>query len=142
MQRPPRDPSVRILSARTLLDLLPTAVAMAIGTLVVLATSDSTTQNTMAFTTFVLLQLGDVLAVRSGDSPVLTRQLFTNRWVWLALGLVVVVQVAVVHLGALQTLFDTTALSGGQWLTAGAVALVPIAIAELRGRLRARQPSA
>ena len=109
---------------------------MAIGTLAVLATSDAATQQTMAFTTFVLLQLGNVLAVRGGTGPVLTRQLFTNRWVWLALGLVVAVQVAVVHVAALQGLFDTTALSATQWWTATGVALVPIAIAELRGRLR------
>jgi Ca2+-transporting ATPase len=142
MRRGPRSPDASILDARVLGSLFPTAAIMAVATLWVLSSTDPATQFTMAFTTFVLLQLGNVLAVRGSRSGVLGRQMFTNRWVWAAVGLVLVVQVGVVHLGFMQELFETTALSLQQWLVAGGLGLLPIVVAEATRRLRRGAPAA
>ncbi len=136
MRRRPRDADASILDARVLWSLVPTAVLMTAVTLGVLAFTDGPAAGTLTFTTFVLLQLGNVLAVRGGRAGVFTRHLFTNRWVWAALGLVLVVQVAVVQVGVLQSLFDTTALSPAQWGLAAALATLPILVAEAQARIR------
>lgn len=136
MRRPPRDRDASVLDARVLRSLLPTAVLMTVATLVVVAVTPEETRGTMAFTTFVLLQLGNVLAVRGGPHGVLRRHLFTNRWVWAALALVVVVQVVAVHVPAAQELFATTDLSVTQWATAAAVGVLPIVLAELTALVR------
>ena len=139
MRRRPRQAGSSILDASVLWSLVPTALVMTAATLTVLTVTDEATRTTMAFTTFVLLQLGNVLAVRGGSAGVFSRHLLTNRWVWGAVGLVLAVQVAVVHVGALQSLFDTTALSGPQWGVAALLAVVPMLIGEVQARLRHRR---
>lgn len=96
---------------------------MAIATLTVLAVSDEESRTTMAFTTFVLLQLVNVLAVRGGPAGILGRHQLTNRWVWAALGLVLAVQFAAVHGGVLRVLFDTTTLTLAERSPVAGVAL-------------------
>lgn len=139
MERRPRDASSSILDNRVLMSLVPTAVMMTIVTLVVLGTTDDATRNTLTFTTFVLLQLANVLAVRGGTAGVFGRHMFTNRWVWAALALVLVVQVSVVHVGFMQSLFDTTSLTLGQWGTALGLASLPMLIADVQARWRRRR---
>ncbi|MCY7363928.1 MAG: cation transporting ATPase C-terminal domain-containing protein, partial [Frankiaceae bacterium] len=56
----------------------------------------------------------------------------TNPWLWTALGAVLAMQVAVVHVPWLQGLFDTTALSLAQWLLAVAVASSVLWVEEAR----------
>jgi magnesium-transporting ATPase (P-type) len=48
--------------------------------------------------------------------------LFTNRILWGAIGLSLLLQIAVVHLPFLNDAFDTTALSGFEWLICAAMA--------------------
>ena len=135
MQRPPRDTDRSILDGRVLGSLFPTALVMTAVTLWVLASSGDETATTMAFTTFVMLQLGNVLAVRGAREGVFSRHLFTNRWVWGAIGLVLAVQVTVVHVPFMQGLFETVALSGSQWALAGAAALLPMLVMEIQSRV-------
>jgi magnesium-transporting ATPase (P-type) len=69
---------------------------------------------TMAFTTLVLAQLFNCINARS-DRVSAFHRLFTNRLLWGAIGLSVVLQVAVVHLPILNRAFDTAPLSPGDW---------------------------
>ena len=70
---------------------------------------------TMAFTTLVLAQLFNALNARS-DRISAFHHLFTNRLLWGALALSVVLQVAVVHVPFLNDAFDTTPLDAADWL--------------------------
>jgi Ca2+-transporting ATPase len=135
MDQRPRATDASILDWHVLRGLARTGLIMAVVTVVVLATSEGESQLTMTFTTFVLLQLANVLAVRSGASGVIGRHQFHNRWVWGAIALVLAIQIAVVHVGFMQDLFETVALSGEQWLVAGALSLVPLVVAEVSVRL-------
>ena len=95
----------------------------------------------MAFTTFVLFQFFNALNARAESETIFTRHLFTNRWLWAAFGIVVVLQVLVVQVAVLGTVFDTTPLTSWQWLTCLAVASMILWVdeaAKLLGRRRTR----
>lgn len=130
MHRPPRPPTEPILTRARSWTIGQAAAIMAIGTLAVLEWAPGeaapagmpSVGGTMAFTTFVLFQFFNILNVRSDHRSIFQRRTLSNRWLWAALSAVLVLQIAVVHLGMLQRLFDTTSLTLGQWVVAAVVA--------------------
>jgi magnesium-transporting ATPase (P-type) len=70
----------------------------------------------MAFTTLVLAQLFNCFNARS-DRTSAFKNLFSNRWLWAAIALSTLLQVAVVQLPFLNAAFDTTPLSISEWIT-------------------------
>lgn len=60
------------------------------------------------------------------------RRVFGNPWLWGAVALSVVLQVAVVSLGFLNVAFDTVPLEAGQWLVCASMASVVLWSSELR----------
>jgi Ca2+-transporting ATPase len=137
MDRAPRSPDAQILTLPRLARLAFVATVMTAGTLGVLAWGedrygdDSDVALTMAFTTFVLFQMVNVMNMRT-DRSVLSRYFFTNWQLWAAVGTVVAIQIAIVQVGLFQGIFDTTALNAGQWLVCAAVALAVLVAEELR----------
>jgi Ca2+-transporting ATPase len=112
---------------------------MALGTLAVLTLAPgepvagaATVAGTMAFNTFVLFQFFNIFNTRSDTLSVFRRATFTNGIMWLALAAVLALQVGVTHVGFLQDLFDTTSISGTQWLVCIAVAASVIVVEEAR----------
>ncbi len=87
---------------------------------------------TLAFTTFVLFQFFNVFNARAETGSAFAQHFFGNRWLWLALGGVLALQVVVVHWGPAQAIFDTTALSLGDWGLAVAVASSVLLLEEAR----------
>ena len=85
---------------------------------------------TMAFTTLMLFQLFNVLNARSDQTSAFAG-LFTNPWLWGAIGASVALHVAVVYVQFLQRAFGTVALSGSDWLFCTAVASSVLWIREL-----------
>ena len=75
----------------------------------------------MAFTTLVMYQLFNVFNARSDERSAFS-EMFTNKWLWFAVALSLLMQIAVVHVPFLQTAFSTTSLSFENWLTCAAVA--------------------
>jgi magnesium-transporting ATPase (P-type) len=95
---------------------------------------------TMAFTTLVFAQLFNCFNARS-DRTSAFRRLFTNRFLWGAVALSALLQVAVVELPFLNHGFDTTPLGPREWLICVGLASVVLWAAEGRklvSRLRAR----
>jgi P-type Ca2+ transporter type 2C len=113
---------------------------MAIGTLAVVDASlpggflagsgDTRYAQTMAFTTLVFFQLFNVFNARSSTRSAF-QGLFTNPWLWAAIALSTLLQVAVIYLPFLQEAFGTVALSPGDWLLAIAVASSVLWLREL-----------
>lgn len=136
MDRPPRDPNARILDLRRFAVLGFFGAVMAVGTLGLLSWGLSALApaqaTTLAFTTFVLFQLFNVLNARLERASALSRHSFTNRWLWTALAGVLLLQIAVVHAPPLQSIFDTTALTLPQWCLAAGVASSILVLDELR----------
>ena len=124
MDRPPRQLSDRVIDAEMQVGILLVGLTMALAALagldlylpggLVEGSSSLAEARTVAFTTLVLAQLWNCLNSRS-DSASFLRHLFVNPLLWAAIGLSVVLQVAVVHVSLLNDAFDTTALSPSQW---------------------------
>src|SRR4029078_255441 len=92
---------------------------------------------TMAFTTLVLAQLFNCFNARSDHTTVFHR-LFTNRYLWAAIALSALLQIAVVQLGSLNTAFDTTRLGIEEWLICLGLASLVLWAAEAKKLLQRR----
>ncbi len=131
MRQPPRPPGEGVLTARMWRGIAFVGIIMAIGTLFVVDVSlpggfiegngDLPYAQTMAFTTLMLFQIFNVVDARSDERSAFTR-LFTNKWLWMAIGVSVLLQVAVVYVPLLQRAFGTVPLSAIDWLRCVAVA--------------------
>jgi Ca2+-transporting ATPase len=136
MDRPPRDPTQGILTARRLVGLLVAGATMAVGTLVVLDQhlddGDDARALTLAFTTFVLYQVFNSLNSRAEARSVFDRETFRNWKLWAALAVVVSLQVLITSWGPAQDVFDTVDLRAADWALAVAVASSVVVVEELR----------
>lgn len=70
---------------------------------------------TMAFTTLVLLSLFNIFNARSEEQSAFVG-LFSNKWLWGAVLLSLLLQVAVIYMPFLQQAFSTVSLSLADWL--------------------------
>jgi Ca2+-transporting ATPase len=149
MKRAPRPVAEKILTPQRWGAIVFSSVIMAIATLLVLVfapgpeaeAGTATVAGTMAFNTFVLFQFFNILNARSDRNSVFRRQTLTNRHLWIALAAVILLQVGVTHVGFMQRLFDTTSISGAQWLIAIAVASSVLWLEELRKIVVRRRPN-
>ena len=137
MEQSPRDPKARILSTRRLGVLASTGFVMAAGTLGVLAFStsgDGGEQHALAlaFTTFVLFQVFNALNARDDVATALHRDSLRNRTLWLALGVVVLLQALAVHFDPVQRIFETTDFTAWDWVLSIAVASTVLWVEEVR----------
>ena len=123
------------------LDVILTGLVMAVVTLLTLdlylpgglIEGDRNLANarTAAFTVLVFAQLFNCFNARS-DSASAFRHLFVNPWLWGAVALSVLLQIAVVHVGFLNTAFGTVPLTLDQWLVCVAMASAVLWLQELR----------
>jgi Ca2+-transporting ATPase len=131
MDQPPRPISEGVLTPRMWRGIVLVGLIMAGGTLFVLDVSlpggfvegpgDLHYAQTMAFTTLMLFQMFNVVNARSDDQSAFVH-LFTNWWLWAAIGGSLALQVLVVYVPFLQRAFGTVALSAGDWALSVAVA--------------------
>ncbi|MDX3930310.1 MAG: cation-translocating P-type ATPase C-terminal domain-containing protein, partial [Shinella sp.] len=95
---------------------------------------------TAGFTVLVFAQLFNCFNARS-ETVSAFRHPFANRWLWGAVALAVLLQVAVVHLAPLNIVFGTTPLTPGQWIVCLLISSIVLWFAGLRKwALRHRRP--
>jgi len=141
MDKSPRPRGEQILTRSRLAKLLLVAAVMGVGTLAVLHLAPSEVAGTMGFTTFVAFQFFNILNARDDRRSVFRRSTLSNRTLWLSLLVVALLQVAAVHLGPLQSLFETSSLSAAEWLVCLSVSSSILWVEELRKLLvRAIRP--
>src|SRR5688500_2139137 len=85
---------------------------------------------TLAFTTLMLFQVCNVANAWS-DQPSAFVHLFTNPWLWVAMGASLPLQLVVVYVPFLQRGFGTVGLSASDWLLCTAVASSVLWLREL-----------
>ena len=85
---------------------------------------------TMAFTTLILFQIFNVFNARS-DTRSAFHGLFRNHWLWIGLGVSVVLQLAVIYVPFLQKSFSTVSLTSADWLLCAIVASSVLWLREL-----------
>jgi P-type Ca2+ transporter type 2C len=74
----------------------------------------------MAFTTLLFFSLFTVFNARSDHQSAFSG-MFSNKWLWGAIVLSLVLQVAVIYVPFLQKAFSTVSLSASDWLRCAAV---------------------
>lgn len=94
---------------------------------------------TLAVTTLALMQAFYLLNCRSLKDGFWKMGLFTNPLVYGGILLLVLLQVALVHVPFLQALFHTTALDAGEWAKAVGVSLLVLPIISLEKAWRRRR---
>lgn len=145
MNRPPRPRGEPVINRGMWTGILFVGAIMAAGTLLIFDASlpggllqgsgDLRYAQTMAFTTLMLLQMFNVFNARSDDVSAFAG-LFTNPWLWAAIGLSLALQLAVIHLPFLQQAFGTVGLGLGDWLRCAAVASSVLWLRELNKMVR------
>ena len=145
MARPPRRMTDRVIDARMWIGVVDIGLVVATVALLTMdmalpgglfeGTQDLDTARTAGFTVLVLAHLFNCFNARSENTSAFHR-LFVNGWLWAAVAVSVLLQVAVVHLPFLNLAFGTVPLSLPQWLLCTAMASVVLWYSELRKLLR------
>ena len=141
MTRKPRHKSERVIDARMWANVIQTGVVIALVTLLTIdillpggfieGDSELTTARTAGFTVLVFTSLFTCFSARSETASAFSN-LFVNPWLWGAVALSVLLQVAVVNLGFLNIAFATAPLDFDQWMLCVAMASVVLWMSELR----------
>ncbi|MGZ8720255.1 MAG: cation-translocating P-type ATPase [Aeromicrobium sp.] len=141
MSRPPRSPKDRVIDRHMWAGVMIIGLAMAAATLVTIdlylpggvipGTQSLDNARTAGFTVLVFAQLFNALNARSESASAFHR-LFLNRWLWGAIALSAVLQVAAVQLPFLNTAFTTVPLAPEQWLVCVAMASTVLWVSEIR----------
>ncbi|KKF98384.1 cation-translocating P-type ATPase [Methanosarcina mazei] len=140
MKEPPRPREEGVITRSMWAGNLFTGAIMAVGTLLVLDASlpggliegsgSLRYAQTMAFTTVVFFSLFVVFNARS-DKQSAFIGMFSNKWLWGAVFLSILLQVMVVYIPFLQQAFSTVSLSPVDWLLCAAVASSVLWLREL-----------
>ncbi|UNX54950.1 cation-translocating P-type ATPase [Georgenia sp. TF02-10] len=141
MARPPRPVTERIIDRRMWTGVLAIGLVMGVASLLTIdiflpgglvAGEDSLeVARTAGFTTLVFAQLFNVFNSRSETTSAFHR-LFVNRWLWGAVALAAVLQLAVVEVPFLQVAFGTAPLDLEHWAISLAMASSVLWFDELR----------
>ena len=125
MRHPPRPNGEPVITGEMWRGILFTGSVMAAVTLLMLDASlpgglvdgsgDLRYAQTMAFNTLTLAQVFNVFNARSDQRSAFAR-LFSNHWVWAAIGLSLALQLVVLYVPAMQQAFGTVGLSASDWL--------------------------
>jgi magnesium-transporting ATPase (P-type) len=122
-------------------DVIQTGVVIALVTLLTIdiylpgglieGSGDLATARTAGFTVLVFASLFTCFTARS-DTASAFAHLFANPWLWGAIALSALLQVAVVNLAVLNLAFGTAPLTIAQWLVCVAMGSVVLWASELR----------
>ncbi len=121
MRRPPRAPNAPLMDAYLIWRVLYMSVLLGLGTLGFFLWESARVQSleaarTAAVNVLVMAEVFYLFNCRRLRAPAMGRAAFTgNRYVWLAIALLGVLQLLFTYLPAMQGLFSTTALDARAW---------------------------
>ena len=142
MSHRPRKTVERILKLRLLGKLMTYGFIMMVGTLGIfwweLQNETRLHAQSMAFTTFVLFQVFNAFNSRVAKESTFNANFFRNRWLWIALTGVVILQVLAVQWGPAQGIFSVESLPLTDWLLATLIASSVLILEESRKWIRRR----
>jgi P-type Ca2+ transporter type 2C len=115
MNTPPRPTKENLFAGGLILKIILSGIIMTLGSLYVqwwaiLEGYDIKTQQTMVFTTLCFVQLGNALSSRSYYQSMFSSGLFANRGMWGTIALTILLQLFIVYVPFLDTVFKTTVL--------------------------------
>jgi Ca2+-transporting ATPase len=140
MSHRPRKTVERILKLRLLGKLATYGFIMMVGTLGVfwweLQNETAIHAQSMAFTTFVLFQVFNAFNSRVAKGSTFNANFFRNRWLWIALAGVVILQILAVQWTPAQAIFSVEGLPLIDWVIATLIASSVLVIEESRKWIR------
>ena len=141
MARKPRHVSERLIDTSMWAGVIQTSLVIAVVTLLTMdiylpgglieGRYDLATARTAGFTVLVFTSMFTCFNARS-DTASAFKHLFVNPWLWAAIALSVLLQVAVVNLGFLNLAFGTVPLALDQWMLCAGMASAVLWYSELR----------
>jgi len=140
MKRPPRPPKESVLSRRIMNGLIFNGIVMGIAAVILfywaLNIYDGPDKvahaQTLTFTAFVLFQMFNVFNCRSLHRSAFSIPLHKNRFLAMAVGASVLLQLAVVYAPPFQFLFKTVPLGWMDWVLIGIMGLVVLFSEEIK----------
>lgn len=134
MSRPPRNPKEGIITRFMTIRMFITGFLMMFITLMVFSYYNEHFNliyaQTMAFTVLMIIQMFNVLNTRSEKTSVLETGLFSNIYLWLAIGSSILLQLIVIYT-PLSRFFKTSPLSLLDWALVVAVSSSVLIVGEL-----------
>jgi len=135
MQQPPRPPREPIINRVMLIRIAIMTVALTAVVLtafwVGLREHGQDLAETMAFATLALAELPIAYTSRSERYPLMRLGFFTNKWMQMAVGVSILLTIAVIFVPFLNGPFNTVPLTAAQWELVIPLALVPALVAEI-----------
>ena len=86
---------------------------------------------TIAFMTLAMAQVFHTFNARSRTKSAFTARLFTNRWLWGAVVICILLQVAAVTVPLLRSVLRTVPLGAADWGLIAGCSLVPVVVVEV-----------
>lgn len=152
MNRPPKDPRARLIDRLVLVRTIGVGLLMAAGGIGLFlfeyyrqsgqgVTSDLALAEaqTMAVTTIVFFQIFYLLNSRSLQHPVLELGLWTNKWIYIGICLLLALQFGFVYLPFMNVLFHSAPLSLVEWGEAVVVGLIVLPVISMEKWMRSRR---
>jgi Ca2+-transporting ATPase len=139
MKRPPRDPQESLLTPRFvglivwqgMLLTGVTLLAFGVGMHWHGTEGEGLRQaTTMAFMTLAVAQVFHAFNARSQKRSAFTSRLFTNGWLWAAVGMCLILQAAAISVPLLQKVLHTVRPTISDWGVIAACSLMPVALVE------------
>ena len=90
---------------------------------------------TMAFISLSMLELVHSFNIRSEDNSIFEIGVFKNKYLTLAFLLGLILQIAVVTLPVISTIFDVVPLTSSQWIITSIISILPIIIIEIKKKV-------
>ena len=140
MRRPPRDPKQPLMTQRFVVLIVWQGLLLAGVTLLAFfigmrwyGTEGVGLRHavTIAFMTLALAQVFHAFNARSQTRSAFTARLFTNGWLWGAVLICLLLQMAAVYVPFLQAVLHTVPLTATDWGVIAACSLTPVAVVEL-----------
>jgi len=139
MKRTPRDPQEPLLSLSFVGLIIWQGVLLAAVTLVAFGIGlywngsegeGLSRATTMAFMTLALVQVFHVFDARSQTNSIFNKRLFKNGWLWSAVAVCLLLQLAAAYLPLLQKVLHTVPPTLAEWSVIVICSLAPIAVVE------------
>jgi Ca2+-transporting ATPase len=136
MKRKPRPANQRIMTWPLAIRLfivgaLTALVSVGAYQWTITTTGDAAAAQTMAMVMFSIVHIPFSLSLRSPRKTVFRRETFSNRYLWMAYGWVILILMLVTELGILQGIFDTVPLTRQQWGICFGVAILYVFASEI-----------
>jgi cation-transporting ATPase F len=121
LSKPPRDPKAPLLGKRIIIRLIIVATTMTIGSFIAFYYAldigySLESARTIVMTTIVLMELVCIFSSRSFITPAISKNFFSNKWIFVGVGATLLLQACVIYLPIMNELFNTVPIALLAWV--------------------------